>query len=74
MMNLKVTTVGNSTGIILSKEILAKLRVDKGDILYAVETPNGVELTPYDPKFAHQMDLAEDIMREERDVLKKLAK
>jgi putative addiction module antidote len=74
MKSLKVTTVGNSVGIILSQDLLAKLRVGKGDMLYAIETPNGIELTPYDPEFAVQMELAEEIMREDRDVLKKLAK
>lgn len=73
MIELKITTVGNSKGVVLSKELLSKLRVDKGDTLYAVETVNGFELTPYNPDFAKQMDLAESIMREDRDVLKKLA-
>jgi putative addiction module antidote len=72
-MEVKITTVGNSSGIILSKEMLAKLRVHKGDTLYVIETPTGIELTPYDPEFARQMDIAEDIMRDNRDVLKKLA-
>lgn len=73
MSTLKLTTVGNSVGVVLPKDLLARLRVGKGDTLYAVETPNGVELTPYDPDFAAQMDAAETIMREDRDVLKKLA-
>ena len=73
MTALKVTTVGNSTGIILPKAVLAKLRVEKGDILYAVETPSGIELTAYDPDFSAQIETAELIMREDRDVLKKLA-
>lgn len=73
MSSLKLTSIGNSVGVVLPKELLAKLRVGKGDRLYAVETPNGIELTPYDPEFASQMDLAEEIMREDRDVLKKLA-
>ncbi|HXV62201.1 MAG TPA: AbrB/MazE/SpoVT family DNA-binding domain-containing protein [Vicinamibacteria bacterium] len=73
MGTVKLTTVGNSTGIVLPKEILQRLHVDKGDRLYVVETPNGFELTPYDPDFAAQMDDAESIMREDRDVLKKLA-
>jgi putative addiction module antidote len=60
-------------GVVLPRELLAKLRVDKGDVLYVVETPDGIELTPYRPDFAQQMDLAEDIMRENRDVLRKLA-
>jgi putative addiction module antidote len=70
---LKVTTVGNSTGIVLPKEMLERLRVEKGDSLYAIETPNGIELTPYDPEFAAQMDIAERVMREDRDALRKLA-
>lgn len=73
MTSLKVTTVGNSVGVVLSKEVLAKLRVDKGDTLYVSETPNGIELSAYNPEFAQQMDAAEAIMREDRDVLKKLA-
>jgi putative addiction module antidote len=73
MAIIKLTTVGNSVGVVLPRELLAKLRVDKGDVLYVVETPGGIELTPYRPDFAQQMDLAEDIMRENRDVLRKLA-
>jgi putative addiction module antidote len=70
---LKLTNVGNSVGVILPKELLSKLRVDKGDTLYVIETPEGIELTAYRPDFAAQMDAAEEIMRDNRDVLKKLA-
>jgi putative addiction module antidote len=42
---LKVTAIGNSVGIVLPKELLARLRVKKGDSLYVVETPSGIELT-----------------------------
>ena len=73
MSSLKITGIGNSVGVVLPKDLLARLRVQKGDRLYAVETPNGIELTPYDPVFAAQMDAAEAVMREDRDVLKKLA-
>jgi putative addiction module antidote len=72
-MRLKVTTVGNSTGIILPKELLEKLRIGKGDTLFVTETLRGVELSPYDEEFARQLDIAESIMREDRDVLRKLA-
>ncbi|MBA2495121.1 MAG: AbrB/MazE/SpoVT family DNA-binding domain-containing protein [Acidobacteria bacterium] len=70
---LKITTIGNSTGVILPKEILEKLRVKKGDSLFAVETPNGIELTAYNPEFAKQIEVAEQVMREDRDALRKLA-
>ena len=72
MTVVKLTTVGNSTGIVLPKELLQRLRVQKGDQLFVVETPNGIELTPYDPEVAAQLDAAEQVMREDRDVLKKL--
>jgi len=72
-MKLKITTIGNSAGVILPKELLARLRVEKGDELYAIETPDGVRLTTYDPVFAAQMEVAEKIMREDRDLLRKLA-
>jgi putative addiction module antidote len=70
---VKITSIGNSAGIILPKEMLEKLRVSKGDTLTVVETPDGINLNPYDEDFATAMKLAEEIMREDRDVLKKLA-
>ncbi len=70
---VKLTTIGNSTGIILPKELLEKLRVQKGDSLHVLETPNGIELTSFDPEFARQMDVAETVMREDRDILRRLA-
>jgi len=73
MSILKVTTVGDSVGIILPREILERLRVQKGDSLYAVETKQGIELTPYNPELAAQLDIAEKVMREDHDVLRKLA-
>ncbi len=73
MTTLKVTTVGNSTGVILPREILERLRVSKGDRLYVRETPEGIALTPYNPEFAAQLTVAEQVMREDRDLLRKLA-
>lgn len=73
MSVLKLTTVGNSVGIILPKDILERLRVQKGDSLYVIETKQGIELTPYNPMFAAQMEAAERVMREDRDALRKLA-
>lgn len=70
---LKITTVGNSAGIVLPKELLERMRVTKGDSLYATETPDGVELRAFDEEFAEQMQIAERVMREDRDVLRRLA-
>jgi putative addiction module antidote len=72
-MKLKITAIGNSAGVILPKELLARLRVEKGDELYALETPDGIRLTTYDPVFAAQMEVAEQVMREHRDLLRRLA-
>jgi putative addiction module antidote len=73
-ITVKVTTVGNSTGIVLPRELLEKLRVQKGDLLHVLETPGGIELTAFDPEFARQMDVAERVMRQDRDILNRLAK
>ncbi len=70
---VKITTVGNSAGIVLPKEILAKLHLEKGDQLFITETANGIELTPYDQDFAEQMEAARHVMRKNRDVLRRLA-
>jgi len=72
-MKLKITTVGNSAGVVLPKELLARLRVDKGDHLYVTELPDGIKLMPFDPEFAAQMEVAEAVMRRRRSLLRKLA-
>lgn len=71
---LKIKKIGNSAGVILPKELLARLRVDLGDSLFVTETPDGVRLTASDPDFEAKMALAETIMREDRDILRTLAK
>ena len=70
---LKITTIGSSVGVVLPRSILERLRVEKGDTLYVMETPNGIELTPFDAEFAEEMEVAEKVMRENRDLLRKLA-
>jgi putative addiction module antidote len=74
MPKLKITTVGASAGIILNKEVMAKLSVKKGDSLFLTEAPGGYRLTPYDPDFERQMNLAEEIMHDDRDILRTLSK
>jgi len=71
---LKLTRVGNSVGVILPRELLAQLRVDKGDELYVTELPDGIKLAAFDPDFAAKMDEAERVMREDRDLLHQLAR
>ena len=73
-MQLKVTKIGNSAGIILPKELLARLRIEIGDAIFASEAPDGVRLTASNPDFAAKMAAAEAIMREDRDILRVLAK
>ena len=72
-MNLKLVSIGSSVGVILPKNAIKRLHLKKGDKVFMSETPNGIELTPFDPEVATQMQLAEDIMRENRNVLRKLA-
>lgn len=72
-MKIKITTVGNSAGIVLPKELMVRLRLEKGDSLYATELPDGVKLSPFDPTLAAQMEVAEQIMHKRRTLLRKLA-
>lgn len=71
---LKLTQIGNSVGMILPRELLAKLGMAKGDTIYAVDQPDGVRLTVADPDFAAQMDVARRVMKDRRAVLRELAK
>lgn len=75
MLSFKVTTVGASAGFILTKEAMARLKVQKGDTVYLTEAPDGsYRLTPYNPDFERQMKLAEDVMHQDREILRALAK
>jgi putative addiction module antidote len=71
---VKVTTVGSSVGVVLPKDVLAHLKVQKGDSLYLSETSDGIKLTPYDQAFAEEMEAGRKVMRKHRDVLRKLAR
>lgn len=74
MSTLKLTQIGNSVGVILPKEVLARLKVEKGDTLFLTEAANGVTLTPYDPALDDQLRLGREFMREYRDTFHQLAK
>lgn len=74
MHTLKLTRIGNSIGVILPKEALARLHLAKGDALYLTETPNGYRITATDPEFESQMTVARKVMKRRRNVLAELAK
>ena len=74
MHTLKLTQIGNSVGVILPKEVLALLKVEKGDVIYLTESADGMRLTPHDPNFEVQMKAAREVMRKRRNVLRELAK
>ena len=71
---LTIRAIGNSSGVVLPKELLELLNVKQGDKLFVTRTPDGIALKPYDEDFAEQMDLAREIMREDRNILRELAK
>jgi putative addiction module antidote len=74
MHALKLTQIGNSVGVILPKEMLARLKLEKGDTVHLTETPDGFMLTPYDPAFEEQLALGREFMRDYRDTFRALAK
>ena len=73
MATLKLTSIGTSTGAVIPKEILARLKVQKGDVLYAIETAEGYLLTPYDPAIDEQLKAGRQFMKAYRDTFKTLA-
>ncbi len=74
MHMLKLTQIGNSVGVILPKEVLSRLKLEKGDVIFITETPEGFAITPHDPAFEAQMTAARQIMKKRRAVLHELAK
>ncbi len=74
MTTLKISRIGNSLGVILPKEILARLKLEKGDTVFVTDTPGGVSITPYSDAFEQQMAAARRVMKQRRDVLRELAK
>ncbi len=74
MHTLKLTQIGNSVGLILPKDVLARLKLEKGDTVFVTETPDGVAMTPYDPSLEEQIDAGRAFMREFRDTFHELAK
>jgi putative addiction module antidote len=73
-MKLKITPIGNSFGVILPKELLAKLDVTGGDALYVTETPEGFSVSPYDSEFEKDMERAKGIIKKRRNMMRELAK
>ena len=74
MQTLKLTKIGTSIGAVIPKEMLNRLKVEKGDTLYAIETPEGYLLTPYDPAIEEQLQVGRDFMKKYRETFKALAK
>lgn len=74
VLTLKLTKIGNSTGLVLPKEALAKLRAEQGNSVFLTETADGLRITPYDPDFERQTKLARRVAKKRRNVLRELAK
>lgn len=69
-----VRRVGGSLAATLPKEMAERLHVAAGDRLFAMETPNGILLTPFDPEVEKQLSLARRVAKKHRHALRELAK
>jgi putative addiction module antidote len=74
LLELKLRKIGNSVGVILPKEILARLKLEKGDTVFVTDSVDGVRLTPFDPETEAQLSIGRQIMKDRRAVLRELAK
>jgi len=73
-VTVKVRKTGNSMSVILPKEVLSRLNVKEGDELFMVETQDGYSVTRHDPKFAHTMEIAEQVFDRFKNAYRELAK
>ncbi len=71
---LTIRKIGNSVGVILGKDTLAELGVAEGDTLFVVRTPDGIQLTAFDPEFIEAVEAGRDYMRRHRNALRELAR
>lgn len=71
---VKIIKIGNSSGVILPKEILAEFNVDRGDTLSVSRTTDGIALRPANSEFEAQMEIARKVMKKYRNALRELAK
>jgi len=74
MHKLKLTTVGSSTGTVIPKSMLNRLKVDKGDTIFALETPDGYLLTSYPPEIEEQVEQGREFVKEYQETFRSLAK
>ena len=74
MHAIKLRKVGKSVGLVLPKELLTKLNVREGETIYLTDTKDGFRITPYKQEFEAQMQAAEKVMNEDRDILRELSK
>jgi putative addiction module antidote len=74
MQALKLTQIGNSVGVVLPKEVLSQLKLQKGDTVFLTEAANGVTLSPYDPAIEEELNAGREFMKEYRDTFRALAK
>ena len=74
MTALKLRKIGNSVGVVLPADVLGRLHLAAGDMVHLTDAPDGLHLSPYDPNFEEQMNVARKIMKKSRNVLRELAK
>lgn len=74
MHKVKLTSIGTSTGIVIPKDVLSRLNVEKGDYLYLTEGPNGITVSQFDPELAEELELGRKFMGKYRETYRALAK
>jgi putative addiction module antidote len=74
-MKLELKRIGNSTGLILPKELLVRLGLEQGDSVFVTELPDkALKVTGFDPDHERVMEIGRDVFREYRETFKVLAK
>lgn len=74
MTTLKLTQIGSPVGVILPKEVLARLKLEKGDTVFVTDAVDGIKLSPHSAEFAQRIAVGRDIMKRRRQALRELVK
>jgi antitoxin MazE len=73
-MEAKIRKIGNSSGIILPKEVMEEYHLKEGDTLTINKKGSHLELVPENPEFAEWAEAYRSANMNYREVLKELAK
>lgn len=69
---VKLRRMGGSVGATLPKDLAERFHLQVGDEVFAVETADGILITPYDPDIEEGLAIAAEAQRRYQGALRNL--